>query len=741
MCSRSSDVTGNSTLKGIFCSILIGVLVVVVNTMLNPGAFYIDDMQAQYAPTLMSIAETMRNAGEVPFLTLHNWYGGNLISEYQYALYNPIALFLIYWMPVFGGLASGAAFLGASYTAIMSGGVYFLARKMGVSNAFSYIAVFAMATNNYVFYWFSSTWLPGLVSLAFMVWAMAFCLIAHRGRMQFSACAISVWLVATAGYPYAVAVLCLFFIVHALVKAFHEDWQAFLPSMLACALGVAAAAPALFPLFGIGAFSARPEGVYNNGFLVPSLNDVISFVNPAYHGKMYAWGGYNTILMPMFYMGWFVLPMLVLFSARLLRDRNSILLVFLAAITVVLSLGPEQVGPMRFSFRMVPYFHLFTILLALLAFSGIATSSAPRRRFVLYVGLMFLSLIMSLQSDPHNWKWPLLWWAVLSVYGYLVFFRFSLSNRQISVLTITMVLVIFVVTRVETPKNTNLADWGFFKKPEIGVNLTSVPKAYAVHLTGGGNYWDKARFDEMIFGQMGLVLNEPTVNGYSPIGHQVLAGQFCVKVNGLLCPEIVGKLLQRDPGTGATYADLMRVDSIIVERGDYLNLIQKLDMGHFNVVTERQRSVVYRQELANRRLPGSVSWPLAGITIASLERGSAEREKLQVSERGSGVSRIIFARTWWPGYQATFRGRTVPVEAYSGFLVSVVLPDDQSGGELVLTYTPAGQVAGRTVFFAAISMALGILLFWRKVSSLLAAIGPATLGRLFRLNLLGRAIP
>lgn len=732
---------GNGSLKGVFCSILIGAVVAAINVWLNPGAFYIDDMQAQYVPALMSIAETMRVEHSIPVLTLHNWYGGNLISEYQYALYNPISLLLIYCMPFLGGLAAAAALLGISYTAIASGGVYLLARCFGVSRAFAYIAVFALATNNYVFYWFSSTWLPGLVSLAFLVWAMAFALTAHQGRLQFLACVVSVWLVATAGYPYAVAVLCLFVLILSIVRVFHKEWSTAFPAMLALVLGILAAAPAILPLFAVGAFSARPEGVYNNGFLVPSLNDVISFANPAYRGHMLAWGGYQIVLTPIFYMGWFVLPMLALLSVRLLRGSNAILLLVLAVVTLVLSLGPEQVGPMRFSFRMVPYFHIFTIILALLLFSDIGSQVSPRRSFLLYAGLMFLSLIMPLQSDPRHWRLVLGWWAVLSVYGYLVFFRFRLSSRALSVLTISMILAIFIATRIETPKNTNVADWGFFSKPRTEIDLTSVPGSYAVHLTGGGNFWDSARFDEMLFGQMGMILGQPTINGYSPIGHRVLADQFCISVNGLICPRIVDKLLQREDGAGVPFAELMRVDSIIVERGGYLDHVQQLDLGRFRLSEERQRSVKYRQELPNAGLPGSVSWPVAGMKMAASGVPTAEHESIQITDRREGATRIIFARTWWPGYHATFNGQDVPVEAYSGFLVSVVLPDDRSSGKLSLAYVPAGHSMGWAIFFGAFSVCLLALLFWRRLVDMLAFISRATLGRFLQLNVFSRLVP
>src|SRR5262245_20939889 len=58
-----------------------------------PWLFFMDDFQAQHLPALITIGRLLRR-GEFPLLTPTTWIGGNLVGEYQYAIFNPFVLVL-----------------------------------------------------------------------------------------------------------------------------------------------------------------------------------------------------------------------------------------------------------------------------------------------------------------------------------------------------------------------------------------------------------------------------------------------------------------------------------------------------------------------------------------------------------------------------------------------------------------------------------------------------------------------
>src|SRR5262249_9758686 len=58
-----------------------------------PLLFFLDDFQAYHLPGLITVGRLVR-AGELPLLTPTTWIAGDLVGEYQYAIFNPFVLVL-----------------------------------------------------------------------------------------------------------------------------------------------------------------------------------------------------------------------------------------------------------------------------------------------------------------------------------------------------------------------------------------------------------------------------------------------------------------------------------------------------------------------------------------------------------------------------------------------------------------------------------------------------------------------
>jgi hypothetical protein len=170
-------------------------------------------------------------------------------------------------------------------------------------------------------------------------------------------------------------------------------------------------------------------------------------------------------------------------------------------------------------------------------------------------------------------------------------------------------------------------------------------------------------------------------------------------------------LLAADDATHASFADLMRVNRIVVERGPSLAAIEGRVPVPWSVAEETAFAVVLTRELPNAHHPGSLSWPLAGFQAEAAAEPSARLETVRISDRDPGVQTVVFARAHWPGYSATFGGVDVPVRAHAGFLVAVDLPAGQTDGDLVLSFTPKGLRPGAAVSSAAALALLGFAAF------------------------------
>lgn len=153
-----------------------GIFLSIIPIVIHSDAYCRDDMQVQYMPTFYAIGSTILHAHLVPFITTHTWFGGNLIGEFQYGILNPIELALYSILPFIKSIQYGADFIAVFHYGILSSGIFFLAKTLGISDKFSYVAAATAVTNNFIYYWYASSWFPQFTSISFMVWAIAFTL-------------------------------------------------------------------------------------------------------------------------------------------------------------------------------------------------------------------------------------------------------------------------------------------------------------------------------------------------------------------------------------------------------------------------------------------------------------------------------------------------------------------------------------------------------------------------------------
>lgn len=697
----------------IFIAFFVGLLISFLPVILHRNAYYHDDMQAQFMPMYYAIGNNIIHFHSLPILTTHSWLGGNIIGEFQYGIFNPIEDFLYLFLPFCHSLSMGAAFLACVHYGILSAGSFFLARVIGVPRVYSFVAMLAISTNNFLFYWFASSWFPDFTSITFMVWAIAFIILSQESRLYFCAAIISTYLTVTAGFPQTVVVVCLFVLIYTMLYFFKNRKLSSLIPMAAFGSGSAAAVVSFLPTAAMLKVGNHGGGIYNTGFLVPGLGDLFFAANPVHASRIMAFGGYTEIRQSIFYAAWFIFPIIIFTnwkSIRTLPVRVFSIAIF-SILLFMLTQGPEQLGPIRFSIRFIPYFHIFSIITLLYFWSHFPVKSLSYNRFKVLLGVVVFTTLLSLQQFPHMPR-AIIWSGVI-----LAAASYAFAYKKLNpVLWYSLTLGIAIFARLSGgPANPATAEWGAYVNNLHADNLSLIPKDYSICLISNPTFsTDSERFEDVWFGNMGLAHGIAGVNGYSPIGQQALVTNFFPIVHGWTLPNAGQTGLSRDAITGLTIFDLMRVSTVVAAAGSDAERFANDKSTEWQLIKQTKYASKFTHKLPNQSLPGSLSWPLSGYTVTEPQKATATKEILQFGSIGPDVHDLIFARTYWLGYKATFNGVSIPVTPYNGYFISVKLPDNAKSGTLELTFhIPFLKVS---IFAAFLSMlTTGLLLVWRRI--------------------------
>jgi|GEM_PF-1956600 len=704
-------------LAHLLLAVSLGVVLAAVPLWHDSGTYFRDDMEAQWAPTLTSIARTLWADGAIPFLTTKVWIGGNLAGEYQYGLFNPVLLGLVALLPAFSDLAAAMAFLVLCFSAILASGAFVLARALGLSIPLAHVAAAAIAGNNMLTYWFAASWFPGYATTAFVLWALAGILRAHRGPWLFLGAAFGTWLTATAGFSHGIIVLGIFTAIRVLVLWREAGVRPALDVALAAGLGVGAAGVAILPLLGLAGLTIRENIFGNNGFLLPNLRDVLTLSSPL-HMSLFAFmpGRSPFVQAPIFHAAWFVLPVATLIDWRRFdwRDRRVLTMLAFGCAMLIGTQGPSHVGWMRFPIKFLPYFQIAAVLVALLALQRPGFAPPSRGRTLALCVAMGLSALSSIQSAPA--LMPLhVGFAAIAGYAAFLLQRDAARHRTAlaTVLAVTTWLgaasLRAVPAELAPPGVAVFQPFGAPREAVGAVSLSEIPYGAEFQLA-----WIPAGLPRQThiavlpWGNMALTQGRAVIVGYSPVGHAGIHRLLCGDApEGSCGRDRAARVLARDSETGAAPADLMRLRRIVAERGPELDGLRELVGPPWQEVGGNAIAVIVERPLPSADLPGSLAWPIAGLRAESLGTPKAEREVLRILDRDPASGPLLFARLYWHGYTARFEGVPVPVRAHDDVFVAVDLPSGATRGDLVLSFTPKGLIPGLVVSAVSVLALIG----------------------------------
>lgn len=680
---------------------LLVVVLALILYAIHPAFFVRDDFQLQYLPGSREVARAW-TSGELPLLSRNSWLCAGLGAEYQFGIFSIFRALLdvLAWALPFSLTARGA-FLFIVHAAIAGAGAYRLARDYGAEVGPSYMVALIAGLNGWILWW-GTTWFPGIASFAWLPWYW----FALR-RNSFLGTAVSLYLLVSAGWPYAV----LMAFAVGCTAVIRKQWKMCAASLV----GLGLAAPSVLMLLEYFPYTARdsmaaqveamwfvpPAGFF--GLVIPAFAAIWNvFAGPLPHPSVELLGA-------------FVPLAALLAGAR--RDflRRHMTELALLAILIVLMLLPSA-GPFRWSFRWLPLFHL------VLAILGAVALQKRAAKFALILIAITAAAAFAFDGEPQ---------ATLlhaGIVGALCLGWFFVDHPAVpAAITAAMILLTFVTFshRGEVPVwryDEALREPGVLDPARRYLAMYDFDSTIAKDEHGRSTRGLRA---ELRPGNIPMLARLEFINGYSPLGLAALRNVFDVDAHGPMNPRRAELFLRHKSGRNELlqqlgvdglivpeamarrHADLLAsngwrpaariADALVLHRERIHSPVFKATSA-VKIANERQAyAAIFNQHTPVLYTSGGEKryWPRE-LRIAEETRNSTH----VIFEDKGGDTLLVFRRPWLPGWHATIDGKPAPVLRANMIMPAVEVPPDAF--DVRLFYRPTSLVAGLAI--AALSL-------------------------------------
>lgn len=673
---------------------LVGTLLPVLRTRVF---YYWDDTAGVAVGVWQQIPESILS-GELPFLQLDMWRGGNLMAEAATGMLNPVMLGLMLGTYPIDDVAVAITSAKIALFLLTCGGVYLLARGYGANAWMSAVAGAVLPLSGWSIFMDGTSWINGTAIMAFTPWAWWALRRAYlRGFRPWDIVVAVVvgYLVPSTGNPYGVLTLAVVFLALAIEavlsrRAAALKWLVPMGASIVLLVVVVYLPFLLTSQYGVRAAS----GIWNDEFLAVNLNDLLGMSSPTLRPYIKMFGG-QPMNFPGTYLAWFVLPLVPWLRWRGLssgwRALSSVLI--FGAFFVVFVIGPSQLGMFRWPARLVPFVHLaLLIVFAVITSRGIERSR-PIPRYLASGALIAAGAWFAYSDVPGAWKWHALTTALIAA-GIFVIVRWTGFRRSGALVMLAGMLAFLGPQLMLSSSNRNVADYRMpSSKSEMETTFADradglVVQIFDINLLVG-NHPEPERWEDLLAGNMPSVAGFESTTGYTGIGFNAFDNVLCMSYNGGTCADAWDALWKAPKGSEAILADLLRAKYVVVAKG-YAD-----DRRVPDGWTKTESTEVVNVYTRDEPLPyaGTVSAAGADVEVTEDERMGATGESVRVTTDGNDTA-LTFARIAWPGYQITVDGAPVPAEIGPAGLLTVTLPDGLADAEIRLSFTPPGLWAG-----------------------------------------------
>lgn len=685
----------------------------VVPLLSNRWFYYWDDSAAAFAPTWHTIGERILS-GSWPTLLPEMWAGGNVTAEALYGTYNPVLLAESVLVALVPNLAIGMTLVKMQFLALLAVGVYVLARQYGANRAMAFVAGLAMPFAGYTLYFDASTWASGLIAFAWIphVWWSARA--SAAGRTNPLVPIVFGVLAMTSGNPYgAVGVGVVFVAVIAECVAARR--YPAVRSLLVSGVAIALLSLIVYlPLVFTTDVSVRTQtGVSNDGTLRPGLGNLInlSALSNLPFGPLF---GSAVATVPLTYLVWFLVPLApwIRWGSLCRLGRSAVSPAVFGGIYLVLLLGPSNLWLFRWPARLLEYGQLPVLVVTAVALSAGPARDRRRLRLGLTAGLVLLQFYLSWAEVPEDVGIHLAALALTVVLtGAALLVAFRRPRLFAGTLAAGIVVALAAQTGLWFTGNDNVTPWRFprqvaFLEEHFDGRYPGTTFVVA-HPENIDPDDPTGQWGDILFGSLYQPAGVRAVNNYAGISFGTFVAALCLNYyGGVECPDGVDLLRAEAPGTGVSWLDAMRIDTVVVQNSGPYGGTRALDALPADTWDVRvEHGVTVGTRTAPQPWPaGRLSATTPGLEITGDVASTDTRET--VAYTGAGTA--TFALLAWPGWAASVDGRAVDVTESPGGLLQVELPDSgDSSATLTLEFTPPGTTLGWTLAGVGMLVALG----------------------------------
>jgi len=672
---------------------LAAVVVAAMLPFLASRQFYLSgDTIAQWLPVSRRIGDLLI-AGDSHLMDPTMWRGGNFVAEGRFGLWNPLALLLDVAVLQLDDLAVAMLLVVMVHLLLLATGVYLLAREYDAAPWPAAAVGLAAATGGWTIWMDAAWWIPQLASFAFTPFVWVAARRVARGAGGPIWIVIAAALCVTSGNPYSNIV---FFVIVVAVAAEFGDRR-----RLAPLLGLAAALVSigLLVIFLYVAFrqtsvvGTRESALSNDETWSPGAGDFLTLSSPTSTPFVPNFG--RAVLgFPAVYLSWFVLPLAPWLRWRHLVGRRYAGVAIFAGVLFMLSLGPSEFWLFRWPLRLVPYLYLpVLIAFAVLLSHGVATDLV-RRRVGVTAGIVAAGGYLAWSDVPEDLRWhfaAVVLVAVATAVTLLVGIRSRIGVGPVMIVATLAVLAFQLQWRPlnESVRHYRMPDSAASYEALFGDRYVgNVVQIGGFDALPGDQRSPESGYRDLAFGSAMSIGGTASVTQYSGIGFVAHDQALCLVFDGSTCADAWDRLWQTVGASGASLADVLRAETIVVQRS-------LLDTADFPAPTRRWEIAEVTDAAVVWRRTEPLPWPGAGLSdvggpLAVIEAAStgAHSESLTFERGGEGPVQLTFARLAWPGYTATLDGQPLTIGTGPAGLLTVDIPADADGGEVSVSWKP-----------------------------------------------------
>ena len=684
--------------------------------------YYWDDTQAAAVGVWQEIPEQLM-AGNIPFLLIDMWRGGNFAAEAATGLWNPILVGLMFLIRPFDDLAVAMTLAKILLMLICAGGVYLLARSYGASVWPAAIAGAAMPLSGWQLFVDGTSWINGTTMTAFTPWAWwALRRAAIRGFPPSGVvlAVVAGYLLMATGNPFT-AVLMIAIYIAVLIEMVggsrRRDVSRWTSVAWLAVVGLATlllAVVVYLPFTGTSAVGNRadPE-LLNTEFLTANLSHFMGMSASSYLPWI---NGFNGPLhAPAAYLAWFVVPLLPWLRFDRLRRWGVAGLLFFGVAFALFVMGPSQMWSFRWPVRMIPFAYLPVIIAFAVALSDGLRRDHRTQRLIASGALIALGAWLAMSDDPGPWKWHGL--TTVLIVGLVLMALAVRSGPRLFLVTSLGGLVLLGAQLMVSPTFANHPDYGVPTSREDMVdsfdgryvgNTLQIMKLKGLRTSPDWN--PDGAWRDFSIGNLYAVADIASPTAYSGIGFTAFDRELCIAYNGQVCADAWEEVFD-ERADGPPLADQLRLETIVLQR-----LLDEHDApAGWEIAETTEFATVYRR-VDPLALPGSTVGAVGvGITVPESTRDGLTTERTRFESAGTGDRSVTYARLAWPGYRATADGQELSIETTDAGLLRVEIPDDIDAGTIELTFTPPGLSAGLGAMGAGLVLTAGLaVVSWRR---------------------------